>query len=190
MLTGKYLNRFYLKNWWLFLIGVIALVAVDYFQLFIPDYLGKIVDMFDGSAVDKAALREVIVGVIVVAVIMCAGRITWRLSIFNASQKMEAGLRHLMFQKSEKLSQKYYHENKVGTVMAWFTTDLETIEEFLGWGSIMLVDALFLTAFVLYKMFTLDWALTLVLLVPLALIVVWGMIVEKVMGVKWEERQK
>lgn len=95
-----------------------------------------------------------------------------------------------MFQKSEKLSQKYYHENKVGTVMAWFTTDLETIEEFLGWGSIMLVDALFLTAFVLYKMFTLDWALTLVLLVPLALIVVWGMIVEKVMGVKWEERQK
>ena len=190
MLTGKYLNRFYLKNWWLFLIGVIALVAVDYFQLFIPDYLGKIVDMFDGSAVDKAALREVIVGVIVVAVIMCAGRITWRLSIFNASQKMEAGLRHLMFQKSERLSQKYYHENKVGTVMAWFTTDLETIEEFLGWGSIMLVDALFLTAFVLYKMFTLDWALTLVLLVPLALIVVWGMIVEKVMGVKWEERQK
>lgn len=190
MLTGKYLNRFYLKNWWLFLIGVIALVAVDYFQLFIPDYLGKIVDMFDGSAVDKAALREVIVGVIVVAVIMCAGRITWRLSIFNASQKMEAGLRHLMFQKSERLSQKYYHENKVGTVMAWFTTDLETIEEFLGWGSIMLVDALFLTAFVLYKMFTLDWALTLVLLVPLALIVVWGMLVEKVMGVKWEERQK
>lgn len=190
MLTGKYLNRFYLKNWWLFVIGVIALVAVDYFQLFIPDYLGKIVDMFDGSAVDKAALREVIVGVIVVAVIMCAGRITWRLSIFNASQKMEAGLRHLMFQKSERLSQKYYHENKVGTVMAWFTTDLETIEEFLGWGSIMLVDALFLTAFVLYKMFTLDWALTLVLLVPLALIVVWGMLVEKVMGVKWEERQK
>lgn len=63
--------------------------------------------------------------------------------------------------------------------MAWFTTDLETIEEFLGWGSIMLVDALFLTAFVLYKMFTLDWALTLVLLVPLALIVVWGMLVEK-----------
>lgn len=190
MLTGKYLNKFYLKNWWLFLIGVVALVAVDYFQLLIPDYLGKIVDMFDGSAVDKAALREVIVGVIVVAVVMCAGRITWRLSIFNASQKMEAGLRHLMFQKSERLSQKYYHENKVGTVMAWFTTDLETIEEFLGWGSIMLVDALFLTAFVLYKMFRLDWALTLVMLVPLILIVVWGMLVEKFMGLKWEERQK
>ena len=143
MLTGKYLNRFYLKNWWLFLIGVVALVAVNYFQLLIPDYLGRIVDMFDGSAIDKIALKEVILGVVVVAVVVFVGRITWRLSIFNASQKMEAGLRHLMFQKSERLSQRYYHENKVGTVMAWFTTDLETIEEFLGWGSIMIVDSLF-----------------------------------------------
>lgn len=190
MLTGKYLNRFYLKNWWLFLIGVVALVAVNYFQLLIPDYLGRIVDMFDGSAIDKIALKEVILGVVVVAVVMFVGRITWRLSIFNASQKMEAGLRHLMFQKSERLSQRYYHENKVGTVMAWFTTDLETIEEFLGWGSIMIVDSLFLTAFVFYKMFSMDWALTLVMLVPLVLIIVWGMLVEKFMGLKWEERQK
>ena len=68
----------------------------------------------------------------------------WRLSIFNASQRIEADLRHNMFLKAERLSQRYYHENKVGTVMAWFTTDLETIEEFFGWGSVMLVDAMFL----------------------------------------------
>ncbi len=162
---------------------------MDVFQLFIPEYLGKLVDMFDGGAIDKAALKEIILGVMVVAIVMFFGRIMWRLSIFNASQRIEAGLRHTMFLKSERLSQRYYHENKVGTVMAWFTTDLETIEEFFGWGSVMLVDALFLSVLALYKMFLLDWALSCLLLIPLALIVVWGMLVEKFMALKWEQRQ-
>ena len=189
MLFGKYINKYYLKFCWLFLIGLIGLVAVDVFQLFIPEYLGKLVDMFDGGAIDKAALKEIILGVMVVAIVMFFGRIMWRLSIFNASQRIEAGLRHTMFLKSERLSQRYYHENKVGTVMAWFTTDLETIEEFFGWGSVMLVDALFLSVLALYKMFSLDWALSCLLLIPLALIVVWGMLVEKFMALKWEQRQ-
>lgn len=189
MLFGKYINKYYLKFSWLFLIGLIGLVAVDVFQLFIPEYLGKLVDMFDGGAIDKAALKEIILGVMVVAIVMFFGRIMWRLSIFNASQRIEAGLRHTMFLKSERLSQRYYHENKVGTVMSWFTTDLETIEEFFGWGSVMLVDALFLSVLALYKMFSLDWALSCLLLIPLALIVVWGMLVEKFMALKWEQRQ-
>lgn len=189
MLFGKYINKYYLKFSWLFLIGLIGLVAVDVFQLFIPEYLGKLVDMFDGGAIDKAALKEIILGVMVVAIVMFFGRIMWRLSIFNASQRIEAGLRHTMFLKSERLSQRYYHENKVGTVMAWFTTDLETIEEFFGWGSVMQVDALFLSVLALYKMFSLDWALSCLLLIPLALIVVWGMLVEKFMALKWEQRQ-
>lgn len=189
MLFGKYINKYYLKYSWLFLIGIVGLVAVDVFQLFIPEYLGKLVDMFDGSAKDKAALKEIILGVIVVALVMFFGRIMWRLSIFNASQRIEADLRHNMFLKAERLSQRYYHENKVGTVMAWFTTDLETIEEFFGWGSVMLVDAMFLSVLALYKMFALDWVLSCILLLPLILIVVWGMLVEKFMALKWEQRQ-
>ncbi|MDE6850089.1 MAG: hypothetical protein K2J54_02050, partial [Clostridia bacterium] len=137
MLLGKYLNKYYLKYIWLYLIGVVGLVAVDWFQLLLPEYLGQIVDLFDGGTVDTSALKEVVVGVIFVAVILFAGRVTWRFTIFAASQKTEAGLRRQMFVKAEKLPLSYYGKTKVGTVMAWFTTDLETIEEFLGWGTIM-----------------------------------------------------
>lgn len=189
MLFGKYINKYYAKYSWLFIIGLVGLVAVDVFQLFIPEYLGKLVDMFDGGTIDHGALKEIILGVMVVALVMFFGRIMWRLSIFNASQRIEADLRHNMFLKSERLSQRYYHENKVGSVMAWFTTDLETIEEFFGWGSVMLVDAMFLSVLALYKMFSLDWALSCILLIPLALIIVWGMLVEKFMALKWEQRQ-
>lgn len=193
MLFGKYINKYYLKFWWLFLLGLIGLVIVDIFQLYIPEYLGRLVDLFDSStasAIDKSALKEIILGVIVVALVMFFGRILWRLTIFNASQRIDADLRHTMFKKSERLSQRYYHENKVGAVMAWFTNDLETIEEFFGWGSVMLVDAVFMSVLTLYKMISLDWVLSLILAIPLALIIVWGMLVEKFMQMKWENRQK
>ncbi len=189
MLLGRHLNKYYLKYIWLYLIGVVGLVAVDWFQLLLPEYLGRIVDLFGGDSVDTSALREVVVGVIFVALVLFLGRLTWRLSIFNASQKTEAGLRRQMFVKAEKLPLAYYNKTKVGTVMAWFTTDLETIEEFLGWGTIMLFDASFLTVLVIVKMVRLDWVLSLIVAVPLILIAVWGALVEKFQAAKWTERQ-
>lgn len=189
MLLGKYINKYYLKYIWLYLIGVIGLVAVDWFQLLLPEYLGQIVDLFGGGTVDTSALNKVVVGVIFVALVLFSGRVMWRLSIFAASQKTEAGLRRKMFVKAEKLPLSYYGKTKVGTVMAWFTTDLETIEEFLGWGTIMLFDASFLTVLVIIKMVRLDWVLSLIVAVPLILIAVWGALVEKFQSAKWTERQ-
>ncbi|MDE6373697.1 MAG: ABC transporter ATP-binding protein/permease, partial [Clostridia bacterium] len=165
-------------------------VEVDYFQLLIPEYLGRLVDLFDGGSVDTSALKEIVSGVLVVAAVLFLGRVMWRLSIFAASQKTEAGLRRQMFAKSERLPLSYYGKTKVGTVMAWFTTDLETIEEFLGWGTIMLFDAGFLTALVIIKMVRLDWVLSLIVFVPLVLIAVWGALVEKFQAVKWNGRQE
>lgn len=192
MLFGKYINKYYLKYWAFFLIGIIFLIVVDYLQLYVPEFLGQIIDFFDNGSVagHEKEIGQIIIYVILVSFGMFFGRVVWRLSIFHASTGIEASLRQEMFLKSERLSQRYYHETKVGNIISWFTTDLETIEEFFGWGTIMLVDASFLSLFVLIKMFILDWALTLITLIPILLIVVWGAIVEKFMSMKWEFRQK
>ena len=192
MLFGKYINKYYLKYWAFFLIGIIFLIVVDYLQLYVPEFLGQIIDFFDNGSVagHEKEIGQIIIYVILVSFGMFFGRVVRRLSIFHASTGIEASLRQEMFLKSERLSQRYYHETKVGNIISWFTTDLETIEEFFGWGTIMLVDASFLSLFVLIKMFILDWALTLITLIPILLIVVWGAIVEKFMSMKWEYRQK
>ena len=193
MLFGKYVNKYYLKYGIFFLIGIIGLVTVDYVQTFIPEYLGDLVNLFDGkdtSSVNMDTLLPIIKGVLIVALIMFVGRFIWRIAIFNASQRIEASIRHEMFLKSERLSQRFYHENKVGTVMAWFTNDLETIEEMFGWGTMMLVDALFLSVIVIIKMIRLEWVLSLIIFIPIILIIVWGALVEKHMSLRWENRQK
>lgn len=195
MLFHRYLKPFYLRYAPLYLLGIAALVVVNYAQLYIPEYLGSLIDLCtaaarEGTPLTVSDIGGLLLGVLLVAVILFVGRSIWRLSIFNASGKTEAGLRRLMFGKSERLSPRYYHENKVGGVMAWFTSDLSTVEEYLGWGTVMSVDAIFLSLLTVWRMIRLDWVMTLFLLLPLLLIIVWGALVEKYMSMKWDARQQ
>ena len=195
MLLGKHLTKYYFKYIFWLIIGVVSLIAIDYVQTLTPEYLGDLVNIFDtadknGVPVDLQLVYPLVIGVLIVAGILFLGRFLWRITIFYASRKIEADIRHEMFLKAERLSLGYYHETKVGTVMAWFTNDLETIEEYLGWGTIMLVDAVFLSLIVIIKMFFLSWSMSLLLLIPVILIIVWGALVEKFMSNLWDERQK
>ena len=193
MLFGKYINKYYKKYAFFFIVGIAALILVDVAQLFVPQYLGEVVNLLsDGivSAEDKSRIIYIIVATMVVAVVMMLGRLLWRVTIFHASFKIEAHLREEMFLKAERMSQRYFHETKVGTVMAWFTNDIETIQDYFGWGTIMLVDALFLGTIVLVRMAILEPILTLIALVPISLIIVWGGFMEKIMSTRWEMRQK
>ena len=192
MLLGKHINAYYKRYWYLFVLGVIALIAVDYVQLFEPIYLGQIVDHLSGESgqVDIGLIGAICLKLLGIAAVMFLGRMLWRFTLFNASQRVEAGVRREMFQKSERLSQQYYHATNVGSIMSWFTTDLETIEEYMGFGTVQIVDAMFLGLLVIARMFALDWVMTLFALIPMMLIVVWGALVEKFMAQRWEDRQK
>ena len=197
MFTNKYLRKYFKKYFIFILIGVISLVAVDFIQLFIPEFLGEITGIFteagnSGGFSEEMTKRvlQIVVYTILVALGIMAGRVIWRLAIFHTSKHIEAGLREQMFDKAEKLPVEYYHINTVGTVMSWFTNDVETIEEFFGWGTVMMVDGTFLSVLVVYKMLSYNVPMSLLIFIPLFLIIIWGAIVEKFMSIKWENRQK
>lgn len=190
MLLGKHVNKYYLKYWYFYLAGVLSLVLVDYVQLFEPVFLGQVVDHLSAGNADLGFISSICIKLLTIAGAMFIGRMLWRFMLFNASQRIEAGMRRELFLKSERLSQFYFHNTKVGSIMSWFTTDLETIEEYTGFGTVQLVDALFLGILVIVRMFALDWVMTLIALVPMMLIVVWGALVEKFMAARWEDRQE
>ena len=193
MIFGKYINKYYKKYAIFFVIGVLALVVVDIAQLFVPTFLGNIVDILSEGSITSEQQSQIIymiIATLVVAAVMMLGRFLWRVTIFRASFKIEAHLREEMFLKAERLSQRYYHENNVGTVMAWFTNDIETVQDYIGWGTIMLVDAFFMSIIVLVRMVMLEPVLTAIAIVPIILIAVWGAIVEVFMSKKWEMRQE
>ena len=188
MLFGKHINRYYLKYAPLFILGILALVAVDVIQLFIPEYLGEVVKILQTDG-DKQRIITLGIYVLIVAAGMFLGRFLWRITLFNAAFRIEADMRHKMFLKAEALPRQYYHETKVGSIMSWFTNDLETISEYFSWGTIMMVDAIFLGVITTIKMVRLDLWMTLICFAPLLLVVAWGFLCEKFFMKRWDERQ-
>ena len=134
MLFGKQINRYYLKHAPMLLLGIIVLIAVDYFQLVVPELYKTVVDGLnygqvnvDGGTVpfDMAfLLDEICLPLIVVILSMVTGRFLWRICFFGTGIRVETDLRERMFDHCKDLSQQYYQTNKVGTLMALFTNDL------------------------------------------------------------------
>lgn len=190
-MTWKFIKKYYKKYLLLFIIGILANILVDFVQLYLPEFLGKLVNIVstnDNLVFDD--IKNIVYSVVIIAFILFVGRIIMRFSILTSSGKIEADLRHEMFLKAERLSQRYYHEHKVGDIMSWFASDIEAIEEFTGWGTIMIVDALFLSTMAFYRMINLNIILSLIASIPLIALIIWGNKVEKTMSNLWEDRQK
>ena len=80
MLFGKYINKYYKKYALFFIAGIFALILVDVAQLFVPQFLGNIVDILsDGviTAEDKAQIIYMVIATLVVAAVMMLGRFLW-----------------------------------------------------------------------------------------------------------------
>ena len=205
MLFGKYINKYYLRYLHLFLFGLIALVAVDMAQLDIPQLYEYLINglnsLIDGSRVVEVngelvpfnfdfVLKHLCEPMMWIIFVMVTGRFLWRICFFGAAVRMETDLRLRMFDHCKNLSQQYYQVNKVGNMMSLFTNDIETVHECFGWGTMMLADAIFLGGMALFKMFQVDWLMTLLSLIPMCFLLAVSLIVGKYMTKKWEVRQE
>lgn len=201
MLFGKHINKFYIKYGLWLLLGIATLFAVDYFQLLIPECYRMVINGVKNGVVDVGGgvtetfdldflFRRVCVPMFVVIVVMVFGRFLWRMCFFGSGSKAERDLRRKMFDKAKDLSVSYYQREKIGNLMSLFTNDLETVQDCFGSGILMAADAILLGTMSLYKMFVMDWVLTLFTLIPIGLMFAAGMVVGHYMEMKWDERQK
>lgn len=200
MLFGKHINKFYIKYGLWLLLGIATLFAVDYFQLLIPECYRMVINGVKNGVVDVGGVtetfdldflfRRVCVPMFVVIVVMVFGRFLWRMCFFGSGSKVERDLRRKMFDKAKDLSVSYYQREKIGNLMSLFTNDLETVQDCFGSGILMAADAILLGTMSLYKMFVMDWVLTLFTLIPIGLMFAAGMVVGHYMEMKWDERQK
>ncbi len=199
MLFGKHINRYYLKySPWL-LLGILSLVLVDYMQLVVPELYRTVINGINNGYVVKDGavlafdmpflLDEVCRPLLFVIVAMIFGRFLWRICFFGSGIRIETALRNKMFDRCRELSQSYYQRNKVGNLMSLFTNDLETVQDCFGMGIMMLFDALLLGVLALVKMFRMDAILTAFSMIPMAILLIGGLIVGKYMTLKWEKRQ-
>ena len=200
MIFGKHINRYYLKYGVWLLLGLIALVVVDWFQLIIPNLYRMLINGINDGIVDVDGvtmtfdfaflLDYICMPMVGIILLMVFGRFLWRVALFGAAIRVETDIRNKMFDHAKDLSREYYQVNKVGNLMSLFTNDLDTIQECFGWGFLMFFDALFLGILAVIKMWNMDKFLTVFSMIPMVFLLAASTIVGKYMTRKWDIRQE
>ena len=199
MIFGKHINKYYLRYAPMLLVGLLALVLVDYMQLVVPELYRMVINGIDNGAVEVDGvthafdmtflLDKICLPMIFVIIAMVIGRFLWRICFFGAGIKVEPNIRGKMFDRCKDLSQQYYQVNKVGNMMSFFTNDLDTVQECFGWGIMMFFDALVLGVLAVGKMAIMNPILTLLCMIPMLFLVIASLVVGKYMEKKWDKRQ-
>ena len=200
MIFGRHINKYYLKYALWLLLGLAALILVDYMQLVIPNLYQQVINGVNQGyvTVDGAELAfdmdflldRICLPMIWVVIAMVVGRFLWRICIFGAAIKVETDLRNEMFDHAKDLDRQFYQENKVGGLMSLFTNDLETVQDCYGSGFLMFFDALLLGGLSILKMWFMDPVMTALAMIPMGLLLASSAVVGKYMMKKWDIRQE
>ena len=199
MIFGKRINKFYIRYIALYLFGIVALVTVDYAQLEIPKIYRALLLGLNTGFIDEeglipldsnALLDKICMPMFLITAAMLVGRFLWRICFFGAGIRSTTRLRAEMFDHAKDLSQNYYSTHRVGNMMSLFTHDVDTIEEAMGWGVMMFFDAAVLGGMSLYNMIIVNPLLALLCLIPMIILLVIGVILNKYMAIKWDAREQ
>ena len=200
MIFGKHINRYYVRFAPMLLLGLLSLVMVDYLQLEIPKLYRMVINGMDAGVVDLDGvtmafdldflLDHICLPMVKVVLAMVLGRFLWRVCFFGAAVRLEADLRNRMFGHAKELSREYYQVNKVGDLMSLFTNDLDTVQECFGWGVMMFFDAVLMGLLAVANMWSMNRMLTVLSLIPMALLLASATVVGRELMRKWDIRQE
>lgn len=200
MVFGKRFNIYYIKYGGWLLLGVIALIVVDFGQLKVPELYRMVVNGMNTGVVDYKGtvipfdinflLDKVCLPLIFVVLLIIIGRFLWRVCFFGSSIKVEADLRDRMFDHCKDLSQQYYQVNKVGDLMSLFTNDLDTIQDCFGNGVLVGADAVALGVMAFIKMLRMNPMLTALSMLPMILLFILATLMGKEESRRWDKRQE
>ncbi len=172
MLFSKHFFKYYIKYIIPYAIGIGVLLFIDFVQLYIPEYIGNIIDELRGNQ-NVSYMQGLLLNIGLLVIGITVGRFIWRYTIFGASRRIQFDLMNTMFIHATNLQQSFYSEEKVGGLMAYYTNDLETIRNAYARGILMLVDGLALGTFAVIRMIRLNATMTLYAGIPMILMLVF-----------------
>ena len=164
--------------------GFLALVSLATIgsELISPQITRHIVDNVflppEGTA-DSIDNRAALLGLCVLGLI-AARLLRWGSELVHGwivswlSARVTADIRSHLYRRLEMLSIQFYDKRQVGALMSRVTRDSDMLREFLVDGlPYMIINALMIFG-ILGFLFWMHWQLTLCVLIPIPLIIIWG----------------
>ncbi|WP_018674979.1 ABC transporter ATP-binding protein [Riemerella columbina] len=178
MKSLKTLNPYFWKHRKLLALGVLFIIASNFFAIFQIQFVGKTVDVIHQVLSDQNIVKEdlfrilLMNGGIIVGSSVLSGffRFMMRQTIIVASRKIEYELKNKIFKHYESLSLTQYKNTTVGDLLNRLSEDVVAIRMYLGPGVMYVVNLIILLIITSIYMLNTDIHMTLWTLLPLPIL--------------------
>lgn len=174
----QYLNKYFAKYKFQFLLGILITIAAQMFSLFTPQLVGDSInstfDFLKTGNQDRSAIMSLLMynlGLIILTTLV-RGVLTFfmRQTLIVMSRHVEFDLKNDIFRHYEKLTQSFYKRNRTGDLMNRISTDVDKVRQYAGPAIMYSVNTIVLFAVVLTQMIIISPKLTLYTILPLPLL--------------------
>ena len=170
-----YLNKYFVKYKYSFLIGIITTIVAQIFSLFTPKLISKsfkAIEEFSREANANPAIiqKELIHNILlIIATTIIAGFLTFlmRQTLIVMSRHIEFDLKNEVFIQYENLSQNFYKQNRTGDLMNRISEDVGKVRMYVGPAVMYTINTFIRFTIVIVYMYNVSPRLTLYALLPL-----------------------
>ena len=173
MKSLSYLNKYFIKYKWTFLLGILFIVATNLAKVLTPLYFGEITDElkeWNETYTAKDAFPYALkVGAYYMFLAITAGIFLFltRQTIIIMSRRIEYDLKNEIYQHYQKLSYSFFKKNNTGDLMNRISEDVTKVRMYLGPGIMYTINLTVLSILVIINMIAIDGTLTIIVLAPL-----------------------
>ncbi|MCP4054364.1 MAG: ABC transporter ATP-binding protein [Mesoflavibacter sp.] len=174
----QHLNKYFYKYRSRIIIGVFITIASKVFSVFVPKYIGSIIDVVNqqlqneniNEALFKSTLLKYIL--IIVGAAAFSGIMTFlmRQTLINVSRFIEADLKNEVYQQYQRLSLNFYKKNRTGDLMNRISEDVGKVRMYVGPALMYSINTLTLFVVVIIFMYRQSPTLTMYTLIPLPIL--------------------
>ncbi|MFP9098378.1 ABC transporter ATP-binding protein [Flavobacterium sp. RHBU_24] len=173
----QYLNKYFAKYKFQFLLGIIITVASQLFSLFTPTEIGDSVtaiEKYTKGEMSADGVKDVLFTsiMIILGATLLKGILTFfmRQTLIVMSRHIEFDLKNDIFRHYENLSQSFYKRNRTGDLMNRISEDVNKVRQYVGPAIMYALNMLILFIVILTQMILISPKLTLYTVVPLPLL--------------------
>lgn len=174
----RYLNKYFLKYKFSFLIGVLTTIVAQIFSLYTPKLISKsfkaIEDFSKQTDADPGFIqRELLHNILlIVATTLVAGFLTFlmRQTLIVMSRHIEFDLKNEVFRQYARLTQQFYKQNRTGDLMNRISEDVAKVRMYVGPAVMYTINTFIRFAIVIIYMYNVSPSLTLYALLPLPIL--------------------
>ena len=173
----RYLNKYFVKYKYRFLLGIFITIIAQIFSLFTPKLISKsfkAIEEFSKNDSSAAAIKTELTHniLLIIATTIIAGILTFlmRQTLIVMSRHVEFDLKNEVFRQYENLSQNFYKKNRTGDLMNRISEDVGKVRMYVGPAVMYTINTFIRFAIVIIYMYNVSPKLTLYTLLPLPLL--------------------